>query len=284
MTSSPLARRVLSADMASMQLALRAKSSTVDGAAAPPTASPRPALRVSFAPLAALPDSALREDGPLAKRLLEASGGDARTLSGAARWLTALPYGSSRAAVGDGHPEVTEPTVVFAAGQGTCTDKHRLFLALALEAGREDFEWVHGYYRLTDVVVPGIAAAARAAGLGEPFVPSDGAAPWVPSMHCFMRCDTMKRHNKKANPLAVLFFDLTDGNCDGKLRRPTEYESCRAAGAGEYFCPGLACPGQLAHEAALGGWRGQLGLDRDAWRPTVAVMQAAKTAACDAPA
>jgi hypothetical protein len=31
----------------------------------------------------------------------------------------------------------------------------------------------------------------------------------------------------------------------------------------------------LAHEAALGGWMVQLGLDRVAWWPTVAVMQAA---------
>ena len=151
-----------------------------------------------------------------------------------------------------------------------------------MEVGRGDFEWVHGYYRLTHAVVPRIATAARAAGLGDPFVPADGTAPWVPSMHCFMRCDTMKRHNGWTHPLAVLYFDLTDGNCDGKRQRPTAYESSRVAGVAEFFGPGLACPGQLAHEAALGGWMVQLGLDHNVWRPTVAVMQAAKTAACKA--
>jgi hypothetical protein len=38
----------------------------------------------------------------------------------------------------------------------------------------------------------------------------------------------------------------------------------------------------LAHKAALGGWMVQLGLDRDACRPTVAVLQAAKKAVCKA--
>ena len=106
-----------------------------------------------------------------------------------------------------------------------------------MEVGRGDFEWVHGYYRLTHAVVPRIATAARAAGLGDPFVPLDAAAPWVTSMQCFMRCDTMKRHNGKSNSLAVLYFDLTDGNCDGKWHCPTAYESWRAAGVAEFFRP-----------------------------------------------
>ena len=44
----------------------------------------------------------------------------------------------------------------------------------------------------------------------------DGGEAWVASLHCFVRMD-----GADAPPQ---FFDLTDGNCDGKAFRPTEYE------------------------------------------------------------
>jgi hypothetical protein len=89
---------------------------------------------------------------------------------------------------------------VFRDGVGTCEQKHRCFVAAAHESGL-DAQWVWGWYRLTDEIVPGV---------GE--VLQRHRAPYVPMMHCVV---TLSEGT---------WVDLTDGNCDGKTRRPNVYD------------------------------------------------------------
>jgi len=169
---------------------------------------------VAFSPLSELPRVVLA--GPEGERFAHEMGGSeggAVTLADAAAWLRALPYGSI-----DSESLAQDSLPVLAAKTGDCVDKHRAFLAFAHEA-KQQFTWVKGFYKLTDKIVPGIADGLRAAGIGPPFLPAaggDGGEAWVASFHCFVRMD-----RADAPPQ---FFDLTDGNCDGKAFRPTEYE------------------------------------------------------------
>ena len=167
---------------------------------------------VAFSPLSELPEAVAA--GPVGERFAQEMGceGGAVTLAAAAAWLRALPYGSI-----DSELLAQDSLPVLAAKTGDCVDKHRAFLAFAHEA-KQQFTWVKGFYKLTDKIVPGIADGLRAAGIGPPFLPAtgDGGEAWVASFHCFVRMD-----GADAPPQ---FFDLTDGNCDGKAFRPTEYE------------------------------------------------------------
>ena len=51
------------------------------------------------------------------------------------------------------------------------------------------------------------------------FAPPDlRPQPWAPSMHCFVRLD-------RPDGLPSRYFDLTEGNCDGKSELPTDYDT-----------------------------------------------------------
>ncbi len=108
-----------------------------------------------------------------------------------AEWLRALPYGYARS---------DTPTTVFVDRVGTCEQKHRCFVAAANEAG-VGAEWVWGWYQLgADIVAEVAGVLAR------------HAVSYVPMMHCIVSMADGS------------WLDLTDGNCDGKTRRPDQYD------------------------------------------------------------
>jgi ribosomal protein S18 acetylase RimI-like enzyme len=114
----------------------------------------------------AIPDFGLLRPGPLSELMLARG---IRTFHAAAALVRDLPYRRPRAA-GD-------LAAVLAEGCGTCSSKHALLAALALEQGVAGIELVLGLYEMREENTPGVAAALRAHGLSS-----------VPEAHCYLRC------------------------------------------------------------------------------------------------
>jgi hypothetical protein len=81
--------------------------------------------------------------------------------------------------------------ILFEDGRGTCATKHGPIVMLGRELGL-DIHKCHGFYRLTDDIITGVAAVLR-----------PHALTFVPSMHCFVE-------------YGARYFDLTQGNRTGK--------------------------------------------------------------------
>jgi hypothetical protein len=129
-----------------------------------------------------LPDVDIRPGTPVADVFLRKGIGKFRA---ACAWMSAVHYGSNSRA--------DDPMILFEDGRGTCATKHGPIVVLGRELGL-DIHKCHGFYRLTDDIITGVAAVLRPHGLA-----------FVPSMHCFIEYGT--RH-----------FDLTQGNRTGKNR------------------------------------------------------------------
>jgi hypothetical protein len=96
-----------------------------------------------------------------------------------------LPYGHNS--------DRDDPMILFKEEKGTCTTKHAVIAALALELGLPVAKHI-GLYAMTEALVTGTQALLETFQL-----------PYVPMIHCFLVCGEGR-------------VDLTAGNRNGKNR------------------------------------------------------------------
>ena len=111
-----------------------------------------------------LPDTPLVWAGSESAALLRLG---CRSFRDAARYLHALPYGRNS--------DRADYRLVLPEGRGTCSTKHALLAALAVEHGL-DVSLMVGIYSMCEANTPGVGAILAAAGLSG-----------IPEAHCYLR-------------------------------------------------------------------------------------------------
>jgi hypothetical protein len=107
------------------------------------------------------------------------------SLHEACRWVHELRYGYNS--------DRDDPMFFFKEKMGSCTTKHAVIAALALELDWPISKYV-GIYAMTEEIVKGARKILDESGL-----------PYVPMLHCFLVYDGLR-------------VDLTEGNHNGKRR------------------------------------------------------------------
>jgi hypothetical protein len=103
----------------------------------------------------------------------------------ACRYVHQLPYGYNS--------DRDDLLILFKEGFGSCTTKHAVIATLAKEIGLPIEKHI-GIYAMTEAIVTGTADILMKWDL-----------PYVPMVHCYLVCDTIR-------------VDLTEGNDNGKNR------------------------------------------------------------------
>lgn len=130
--------------------------------------------------LSVLPDKTIAAAGAISKKFL--SLGTDRFHS-ACEYVHHLPYGYNT--------DRDDVMILFEEGKGTCTTKHAVIAALAVETNLPITKTM-GIYAMTEAIVTGANSILSASGL-----------PYVPMIHCFLSYQQYR-------------IDLTEGNQNGK--------------------------------------------------------------------
>jgi hypothetical protein len=130
----------------------------------------------------AFPEKPIGGAGPMAAAFL-AHG--VQSFHAACAYVQGLPYGYNS--------DRDDPMILFKEQKGTCTTKHAVIAALAVELDLPVAKHI-GIYAMTEALVTGTQALLETFQL-----------PYVPMVHCFLACNGNR-------------VDLTAGNRNGKNR------------------------------------------------------------------
>lgn len=139
-----------------------------------------------------LPESPLQPDGEIAVQFLALGVTDFRQ---AAAYLNQLPYGRSTYRE-DGRSVLQE-------GQGTCSTKHSLLAALAIEQAQDEVLLILGLYEMNERNTPGVGAVLTQHDL-----------PYIPEAHCYLRyrdkrVDITRSGQAPSEPIEQLMHEET---------------------------------------------------------------------------
>ncbi len=127
-----------------------------------------------------LPDKEIKPVGELSKKFLELG---IKTFREACDYVHNIEYGYNT--------NYDDKMVFFKEKKGTCTSKHAVIAGLAEELNIPLYKHV-GVYKFTEEISTGTNEILKKYNL-----------PFVPMVHCFLVYKNF-------------YFDLTEGNCDGK--------------------------------------------------------------------
>lgn len=130
--------------------------------------------------LTVLPDAPITGAGAVAKKFLELG---ITRFQAACDYVHQLPYGYNS--------DRDDPMILFKENMGTCTTKHAVVAALAVELNLAIAKHI-GIYAMTEAIV---------ANTGE--ILNRYHLPYVPMLHCFIQYEAHR-------------VDLTEGNRNGK--------------------------------------------------------------------
>ena len=138
-----------------------------------------------------LPDTPLRAGGPLSAEIRARGVTDFRS---AGRYLQALPYGRTR--------DRADFQGVLTEGRGTCSTKHALLAAVALEQ-RVPVRLTLGIYMMSERNTPGVGAVLGRHGLDA-----------IPEAHCYLthdglRIDVTRTGAEPSEPIAEFLHEET---------------------------------------------------------------------------
>lgn len=144
-------------------------------------------ITIHFSDASAFPDFRIDSASPVSQAFLDLG------LSGfraAALHVRSMPYWKNA--------DAQDVLSVLKEGHGTCVSKHNILAELGRENGFPVYRF-EGVYYLNNTIVAGVSDVLNRYGLQE-----------IPRTHCFLEC-------------CGEYYDLTDGNCTGKLGLIRDY-------------------------------------------------------------
>jgi hypothetical protein len=126
-------------------------------------------------PYETFPEKPISGPGPMKAAFLARG---IQSFHAACAFVHGLPYGYNS--------DRDDPMILFKEGKGSCTTKHAVIAALALELGLPVAKHI-GIYAMTEALVTGTQALLETFQL-----------PYVPMVHCFLACNGNRNGKNRA--------------------------------------------------------------------------------------